>query len=142
MTPGEAGGTLTEAPTARVFLQCGTELRTRASALFCNGRCAQRYYPPAPGRNALASYRARRRKSGLPVGEVERVCYGDLIRRDGLDCHVCRKPIDYTLPQTHQKAMTMDHLIPITDPRCTHTAGNLALAHRDCNNLGGGRPAK
>lgn len=52
--------------------------------------------------------------------------------RDGWRCHLCAKKVNRTLPGTHPKGPTIDHLIPIADGGVDEPA-NVALAHRQCN---------
>lgn len=55
-------------------------------------------------------------------------------------CHLCKKPIDVTLPPLHKMAWTLDHL----DPRAVHGAACPSIertrpAHRSCNSKRNGR---
>lgn len=57
-------------------------------------------------------------------------------------CHICRQPIDETLPATHPMSWTLDHL----DPRATHgtqtpNIERVRPAHRSCNTRRGKQPA-
>lgn len=50
-----------------------------------------------------------------------------LWERDGGLCHICREPVnDLWLA-------TRDHIVPLSKGGCT-CPGNIALAHRRCNN--------
>lgn len=60
---------------------------------------------------------------------------GDIVQRDGLECHICLEMIDYTLPWKDGDALSVDHLIPVSDLRSFHGLENLKLAHRRCNIL-------
>jgi 5-methylcytosine-specific restriction endonuclease McrA len=57
-------------------------------------------------------------------------------------CHLCRQPIDRSLPKTDPMSGTIDHL----DPRATHgkslpTLDRVRPAHRSCNSTrGAGEP--
>jgi len=69
----------------------------------------------------------------MPIWTPEYVSAGDLIRRDGMNCGICSLPFEYSLKHSDLMAMTIDHVIPVSDYRSTHTAGNLRLTHRICN---------
>lgn len=53
-----------------------------------------------------------------------------LWERDGGKCHLCGKPVNM------MSEATRDHLVPLSAGGCT-CAGNIALAHRLCNNRRG-----
>ncbi|MEU4709495.1 HNH endonuclease [Nocardia salmonicida] len=53
-------------------------------------------------------------------------------------CHLCGGPIDTTLPYTHPRSWTADHLIPRS--RGGHLLGEMKAAHRDCNAKRGNKP--
>lgn len=55
-----------------------------------------------------------------------------IIDRDGDRCHLCRKPVDMSLPGTHKLGPTIDHLIPIS-ANGLDCFTNVALAHWHCN---------
>lgn len=52
--------------------------------------------------------------------------------RDGWKCHLCCRRIDQTLPGTHDRGPTIDHLLPIADGGVDEPS-NVAVAHRACN---------
>lgn len=54
------------------------------------------------------------------------------IKATHADCHICGKPIDYTLPWTDTGAFVVDHVIPL-DKGGPDTLANKAAAHRECN---------
>lgn len=54
------------------------------------------------------------------------------IARDKPNCHICGKPIDYTLPYLHDKSFVVDHLKPLAKGGAD-TLDNKRAAHRDCN---------
>lgn len=55
----------------------------------------------------------------------------------GLPCHLCGLAISYDLPQGHPGAVEGDHVIPIAEGG--HPLGELAPAHRHCNQSRGKR---
>ena len=54
------------------------------------------------------------------------------IRRTRAGCHICGKPIDYTLPYLHPQSFVVDHVIPLARDGAD-TLANKAAAHRECN---------
>lgn len=48
-------------------------------------------------------------------------------------CHICGRPIDFTLPPTHPLSFHVDHIIPISRGGSVYDIDNLAPAHRICN---------
>ena len=52
--------------------------------------------------------------------------------RDGWKCHLCRRKVDQTLPGTHARGPTIDHLVPVVEGGLDEPA-NVAVAHRACN---------
>ena len=68
------------------------------------------------------------------------------VAAQGLPCHLCGQPIDYSLPAGHPLSFELDELIPLAalpeeqraaaaiDPR------NVAPAHRICNERRGCKP--
>lgn len=54
------------------------------------------------------------------------------IARTRAACHICGKPIDYTLDHLDPKSFVIDHVVPLTKGG-TDTLDNVKAAHRDCN---------
>ena len=54
------------------------------------------------------------------------------IARTKAGCHICGKPIDYTLPHLDPGAYEVDHLVPLARGGADVLA-NKAAAHRACN---------
>lgn len=63
----------------------------------------------------------------------------DALKRQGMardtPCHLCGKPIDYTLDFKHPMSFTADHLAPVATGGSM--TGQLAPAHRSCNSRRG-----
>jgi 5-methylcytosine-specific restriction endonuclease McrA len=106
-----------------------------ASAKVCSEKCKRVRDRAKPGVYMWHNWKQRRRAKGLPVGERLTPSVADIVQRDGLDCHICLQPIDYTLEWKDWSALTVDHLIPVSDARSFHALENLKLAHRGCNLL-------
>lgn len=63
-------------------------------------------------------------------------------------CHICGKPIDYSLPYMDPMAFVIDEIIPVSKWReggynspaeCADDFNNLAPAHRKCNGMKGNK---
>lgn len=105
----------------------------RSSAKYCSQRCRKTPTVHSPGALLWNGWKTRRKAIGLPCGERKTPSVADLVLRDGLDCHICGAPIDYTIRWNDRAALTVDHVIPVSDPRSFHAMENLKLAHRSCN---------
>lgn len=55
-----------------------------------------------------------------------------VIARTKANCHICGKPIDYTLHHLDDGAFVIDHVKPLKLGG-TDTIENIAAAHRACN---------
>lgn len=65
----------------------------------------------------------------------------------GLPCHLCELAIDYSLPYMHPDAFVLDEIIPVSSgadeaekARLATDPGNVAPAHRHCNQERGDMP--
>lgn len=54
------------------------------------------------------------------------------IRAGEPPCHLCGKPIDYSLPYLHPGEFVVDHVIPLNKGGAD-VIENKAAAHRSCN---------
>lgn len=54
------------------------------------------------------------------------------IKATKADCHICGRPIDYSLPWLDPGAFVVDHVIPLAR-NGTDTWDNVKAAHRSCN---------
>lgn len=141
---------------------CGEALDGRAGKRFCSVRCEarERLYPgsyaalasrlcehcgqPVPielredsrycsNRCTVMSNQAirRARRAQLPA---ERISRQEIFERDVWICHICNTAVDPELPQLHPWSASLDHLVPLADPRSPgHVSSNVALAHLRCN---------
>ncbi len=63
----------------------------------------------------------------------------------GLPCHICGRPIDYSLPAGDPMSFELDELVPVSrlPPEARRAAAcdpaNVAPAHRICNERRGNR---
>jgi 5-methylcytosine-specific restriction endonuclease McrA len=55
------------------------------------------------------------------------------LRSGQAPCHICGKPIDYTLPGTEPMGFVMDHIVPLAYDGDALSPANTAAAHRLCN---------
>lgn len=105
---------------------CGKTFVRRSGDVgaFCSMEC---------GRRA----RKRTRKHTLRTnGPADRFTLREIAERDGWRCHICRKRVGKSYHPNHQRAGSIDHLIPVSEGG-THTLDNVALAHRICNSIRG-----
>ena len=58
----------------------------------------------------------------------------------GDPCHLCGKPIDYTLPAGHPMSFEIDELTPYSRGGDPFSRENTAPAHRICNQRRGNKP--
>lgn len=57
----------------------------------------------------------------------------------GEPCHLCGCPIDYELPAGHPMSYELDELLPVSRGGDPLDIGNVAPAHRLCNQRRGNR---
>lgn len=55
------------------------------------------------------------------------------MRKEGAPCHLCGRPIDYTLPASDPWSFQLDHIVPIARGGAVYDPENVAPAHRICN---------
>ena len=103
-------------------LVCGASLAGRThNAKYCSRGC-----------QALRNHQYRSAK--LRDAPVETVSHGAVFSRDAWTCHLCCKPIDRTLRGQDPMMVSLDHIIPVSDPGYPgHVWENLAAAHLRCN---------
>lgn len=88
----------------------------------------------------MASRRANGQRS--PTGQKPSISgterdrkFAALQRRDGPDCQICKRPIDYTLPRNHRMAWSFDHHPTRWIDGGTWRIDNLRIVHQHCNTL-------
>ena len=62
------------------------------------------------------------------------------LRAQGLPCHVCGMPIDYSLPAGHPMSFEVDEIVPVSRGGSPIDRSNVAPAHRICNERRGNKP--
>lgn len=61
------------------------------------------------------------------------------LRSQGLPCHLCGRPIDYSLPPGHPMSFEVDEIVPVSKGGSPYDRGNVAAAHRICNERRGNK---
>lgn len=61
------------------------------------------------------------------------------LRASQAPCHICGKPIDYTIPGTEPMGFVMDHIVPLKFNGDELSPANTAAAHRICNGRKGAK---
>ena len=103
-------------------IDCGEDVVTRSSRTCCEQCRASRKVTT----NRRKNVKRRGARVGIRYTLVE---IGD---RDGWKCHLCRRSVNRTLPGTHDRGPTIDHLNPLAAGGKDEPV-NVALAHRACN---------
>lgn len=62
------------------------------------------------------------------------------LRAQALPCHICGRPIDYSLPAGDPMSFEVDEIIPVSKGGSPIDRGNVAPAHRICNERRGNKP--
>src|SRR5690606_30426659 len=92
-----------------------------------------------PDKVAEYNHQRRARKASLPHEDINP---WDVFDRDGWICQLCLEPIWLVVKGYHPKAPSLDHIVPISDPRPDnpgHVWSNVQLAHFGCNARKGNR---
>lgn len=84
-----------------------------------------RYRKDIARSRALARMQACKRRAWIRKNGFERVDLNAIIARDGLTCHICKKPVE-------RDKVSPDHLIPISQGG-PHMAWNIGVSHKLCN---------
>lgn len=61
------------------------------------------------------------------------------LRAQCLPCHICGRPIDYSLPAGDPMSFEVDEIVPVSKGGSPIDRGNVAAAHRICNERRGNR---
>ena len=62
------------------------------------------------------------------------------LKAQGLPCHICGRPIDYSLPAGDPMSFEVDEVVPVSRGGSPIDRGNVAPAHRICNERRGNKP--
>ena len=62
------------------------------------------------------------------------------LKAQGLPCHICGQPIDYSLPAGDPMSFEVDEIVPVSRGGSPYDRANLAPAHRICNERRGNKP--
>ena len=73
-----------------------------------------------------------------PRSTTRRDAHRRAIARSAAACHICGRPIDYTLPHTDPMSFVVDHIVPLAKGG-SDDLSNKAAAHKDCNGAKGAR---
>jgi hypothetical protein len=110
------------------------------------GECAQcgshiDYLAPANGTSKRLTPVSKRLCDECRHRSASLYMSADAVReRDGDNCHLCGLPVPATARKPHPLSAEVDHILPIARGG-THDPENLALAHKNCNNVKGDGPA-
>lgn len=64
------------------------------------------------------------------------------LKAQGLPCHLCGRAIDYGLQAGDPMSFEVDEIVPVSRGGSPYDRGNIAPAHRICNERRGNRPLK
>lgn len=99
-------------------------------------RRRRRIKPPSHVKNKRQGDRNRRmRKRGVASEQYDPLVIAE---RDGWRCSLCRKQISKTERHPHPKALTMDHIVPISAGG-DDAPHNVRACHSLCNSIKGNR---
>ena len=62
------------------------------------------------------------------------------LKAQGAPCHICGMPIDYSLPAGDPMSFEVDEIVPVSKGGSPIERGNVAAAHRICNERRGNKP--
>jgi 5-methylcytosine-specific restriction endonuclease McrA len=62
------------------------------------------------------------------------------LKSKGDPCHICGQPIDYSLPAGDPMSFEVDEIVPVSKGGSPIDRGNVAPAHRICNQRRGNKP--
>lgn len=61
------------------------------------------------------------------------------LKAQGRPCHLCGRAIDYSLPAGHPMSFEVDEIVPVSKGGSPIDPGNVAPAHRICNERRGNK---
>lgn len=76
----------------------------------------------------------RRRRAQKMATQVERFTDKDIRMAHGDVCYLCGDRINFRLKFPHPKSRSVDHIIPLSRGG-SHTLGNVAMTHYQCNQI-------
>jgi 5-methylcytosine-specific restriction endonuclease McrA len=130
--------------------ECGVRFEPKYSAVRCcserHGKLLYNRESRADGRQVNAWNDRRRNNAQARRARMKgarnggSVFLGEIIERDGLDCHLCGRPVDMDLAWPHRDSKSVDHVIPLSRGG-EHVLANCALAHMGCNSSKGAKLA-
>lgn len=98
---------------------------TKSNSKYCSKVCGTKY---SNRRRDLV-----RRGRVLVNGKVDwSISINRLTKRDGRNCSLCNKVMNYSVDNNHNDYPSIEHVKPISKGG-THTWDNVKLAHRKCN---------
>lgn len=121
-------------------------LARRHTADATAGNCAQcgkhiDYLAPASGTSGRLTPVSKRLCDECRHRSASLYMSADALRkRDGDNCHLCGLIVPVGARKPHPLSAEVDHILPISLGG-THDPENLALAHKNCNNVKGNQPA-
>lgn len=62
------------------------------------------------------------------------------LKAQGNPCHLCGGAIDYSLPAGDPMSFEVDEIVPVSKGGSPFDTGNVAAAHRICNERRGNKP--
>lgn len=98
-------------------------VKSKARRVACSEHCSKQLQ-----RQAWRRKNIRRRTAA--VGEPYTI--QELRNRDGDNCHLCNKRINFNLPGSHPRGPHIDHLVPLADGGADCKT-NVKMAHASCN---------
>lgn len=115
---------------------CGASFYQVHKRRYCSPTCSHRaFHERRKGSDAYkraVSDRSRRRRARHKQAVIEVFTATEIFERDGWRCHICRRPVRRSVDPNHDRAPTLDHLIPLARGG-EHSRRNVATAHRICN---------
>ncbi len=64
------------------------------------------------------------------------------LKAQGMPCHLCGRAIDYSLPAGDPMSFEVDEIVPVSKGGSPIDKGNVAAAHRICNQRRGNKPLR
>ncbi len=97
-----------------------------------------RQWRETPAGRESINRRSRERRALKAAVTVESFTEEDVLSTYGEKCHICKEPIELSLPRTHSQGLHLDHVIPLARGG-EHSLANVKPAHAKCNLKKGSR---